>query len=296
VNSPRNLEGRFLGSLLGLAIGDALGMPLAGFPVDEAQERHGEIRGYVPRNPGGEDEIPAGEITDETETVLCIVESMTANHGLLEPEIVNVRLMRLVEGPSRHWMPESMQEGIRAAWDADGVVPESDATGGSLAVAVRGVPIGLMHSVGGFDEASFRAECQLVTRLSHGGVAQQQLVLDVATAIVNLLRDEPVRLAALEGELGEIAEQRAIIADLTNRLRSGAAFDEVVLAAVNTMRPADSAGALAGALAGAKLGVAAIPQGLIDGLEARVYLSLAAPWFYKTAARRAGTIIDLRPI
>lgn len=296
MTNPRTLENRFLGSLLGLAIGDALGMPVADLPVEEARERFGEIRGYETRNAGQDDAIPAGEITDETETVLCIAESITANNGRVDAENINVRMLYLVEGPSRHWMPEAMAAGIEAAFQHDGQLPERDATDGSLAVAVRGVPIGLVHSVGGFDPATMVEETRAVTRLSHPGVAQHQLVLDVALGIAGIAREEEIAPIDLGADLSEVEEERAIIADLLAAATSGEPFDDVVLGAVNALRPADSAGAIAGAFAGAVAGASGIPQALIDGLEARVYLSLAAPWLFKTAARRAGTLIDLRQV
>ena len=40
-------------------------------------------------------------------------------------------------------------------------------------------------------------------------------------------------------------------------------------------------------------GASGIPQDLIDGLEGRIYVSLAAPWFHKAARQRAGQQIDL---
>ncbi|HYH12070.1 MAG TPA: ADP-ribosylglycohydrolase family protein [Thermomicrobiales bacterium] len=294
--SARELENRFLGSLLGLAIGDALGMPVSDLPIEETRARFGEIREYLPRDAGTDAHIPAGEITDETETVLCVVESMTLSNGRVDTENIAARLRFLVEGPSRHWMPEEIRDGIEQASIDDGLVPESTATDGSLAVAVRGVPIGLMHSVGAFDRGAFVEETRLVSRLSHGGVGQQQLVLDVAVAVMNLIRDDEIAPIALDGDLGSVAGQRDVIAGILSDVREGKTFDDVVLGAVNCYRPADSAGAIAGALAGAAVGAAAIPQPLIDGLEARVYLSLAAPWFYRTATRRAGTLIDLRQV
>ena len=296
MTTARELENRFLGTLLGLAIGDALGMPVADLPLADARERVGEIREYRMRDEGEETQIPAGEITDETETVLCLVESMTTNNGHLDPENVNARLLYLVEGPSRHWMPEQMQQGIREAADRDGLVPESDEPGGSLAVAVRGVPIGLMHSVGAFSPNVMVEEARLAARLSHGGVAQQQLVVDVAVAIAAQVRDESVEPAALLDDDRSIAAERTFVDEVRRQVGEGATFEEIVFRAVNEERPADSAGAVAGAIAGAARGAAAIPQRLIDDLEARVYLSLAAPWFYRTATRRAGTVIDLRQV
>jgi ADP-ribosyl-[dinitrogen reductase] hydrolase len=296
VNSARDLENRFLGALLGLAIGDALGMPVADLPVEQTRERFGEIRDYRVRDEGEATQIPAGEITDETETVLCIVESMTTNNGHIDPENINARLHYLVEGPSRHWMPEELRQGIREATERDGLVPVDERLGGSLAVAVRGVPVGLMHSVGGYSPGVLLEEARRVSRLTHGGTPQLQLVVDVAVAIVNLIRDEAVAPIELEGELTSVSAERATIASVVGHVRDGGTFEDVVVRAVNNNRPADSAGAIAGALAGAAAGASGIPQRLIDGLEARVYLSLAAPWFYRTAARRAGTVIDLRQV
>ncbi|MDQ4044261.1 MAG: ADP-ribosylglycohydrolase family protein [Chloroflexota bacterium] len=296
MSSARDLENRFLGSLLGLAIGDALGMPVAELSVEEAREQFGVIRDYKVRDEGEETQVPAGEITDETETVLCIVESMTTNNGHIDAENVNARLLYLAEGPSRHWMPESMQRGIREAAEREGLLPESHEPGGSLAVAVRGVPVGLMHSVGGYSAEALVEDARTVSRLTHGGVPQQQLVVDVAVAVVDLVRTETIERVELPGDLSSVSESRETITAIWNRVREGNSFEEIVFDAVNRYRPADSAGAIAGALAGAALGASAIPQRLIDGLEARVYLSLAAPWFYRTATRRAGTVIDLRQV
>jgi ADP-ribosylglycohydrolase len=73
-------------------------------------------------------------------------------------------------------------------------------------------------------------------------------------------------------------------------------FENAVFAAVNAGGATDTIGALTGALAGAAGGASGIPQDLIDGLEGRIYVSLAAPWFHKAARKRAGQQIDLRPV
>jgi ADP-ribosylglycohydrolase len=73
-------------------------------------------------------------------------------------------------------------------------------------------------------------------------------------------------------------------------------FENAVFAAVNAGGATDTVGALTGALAGAAGGASGIPQDLIDGLEGRIYVSLAAPWLHKAARQRAGHQIDLRPV
>lgn len=290
--AARDIENRFLGSLLGLAIGDALGMPVGSMPVEETRRRFGAITGYLPRDAGTDREIPAGEITDETETTLCIVESMTTNNGQVDVENINARLLHLAEGASQHWMPADLRDGIIVASDNDGVVPGNFERPASLAAGIMGVPIGLMHSIGGFDRDAFEHDLRLVTRLTNASDDQYRLTSQIAILIAETIRGEAI--APESGDEYAVGNLGQIVAEIARDVSATSTFEEVVFEAVNTYRPADSAGALAGALAGVRFGASGIPQQLIDELEARVYLTLAAPWFYKTATRRAGLVIDLR--
>ena len=70
-------------------------------------------------------------------------------------------------------------------------------------------------------------------------------------------------------------------------------LEAAVLTAVNLGGAAGGRGAIAGAIRGAADGIAAIPQRLIDTLEGRIYISLAAPWFFRSAQRRGGLVINL---
>ncbi|HEU0164277.1 MAG TPA: ADP-ribosylglycohydrolase family protein [Thermomicrobiales bacterium] len=288
-------EDSFLGALLGLAIGDALGRPLVGLTAAEIHARHGEVAGYV-SDPGDEPETPpTGIITDETEVTLTIVESLTTNDGMLDPENINARLGFLIKGDSRRWMPDGVISGIQEATETDGLVPVTGDGEVDLSVAIRGVAVGLLHSLGARDDETVRVDADLASRLSHGGSAQRLLTYEVALA---------TRAAAL-GETGAIVA----IADRLNGSGAGssfasivrgaavvAQFEDLVFAVVGEGGAADTRGALAGALAGARFGASGIPQDLIDHLDARIYLSLAAPWFYRAAMRRAGMVIDLRNI
>ncbi len=290
--SARGIENKFLGSLLGLAIGDALGMPVGSMTVEETQRRLGRITGYLPRDAGTDREIPAGEVTDETETTLCIVESMTTNNGHVDTENINARLLHLALGASQHWMPGDLREGIIPASERDGTVPETFERPASLAAGMMGVPIGLMHSVGGFDEDAFGQDLRLIVRLTNADNEQLRLTTQIATLIAEAIRGET--LDAGSDECGGASELAQVVTATAQDVHDATAFEEVVIHTVNNRRPADSAGALAGTLAGLKFGASGIPQQLIDELEARVYLTLAAPWFYRTANRRAGLVIDLR--
>lgn len=319
---------RFLGALLGLGIGDALGMPVAGWPAERIVERYGRIEDYRRRVFPDGSEIKAGEFTDESEIALCIVESITTNQGAIDPDNIGGRMLFLARGESKRWIGADTLAALeRAEASLAFQVPIDEDAPATGDVAARGVPIGLLHAVGPFRPAVLRSDAEVVTRVTHGSPAAIAAVTAVAFGVSLAARGEvpPDRwadeTAALVGAgsvvdrlqlAGRLLRGGSTPAEAIARLGVGAAaaevvatafvaaagtarFEDAVFEAVNAGGATDSRGAVAGALAGAARGASGIPQRLIDDLEGRIYLSLAAPWFHRAALRRAGLLIDLRP-
>jgi ADP-ribosyl-[dinitrogen reductase] hydrolase len=323
---PDASENTFLGALIGMAIGDALGAPVAGLHRDEIAAQFGRITDFLPiPDPEGDH---SGEFTDETEIALCIVESMTANQGRLDPETAGVRMLYLASGPSRRWMQSATLAALDAASESLNFVVPVDEDGPATGdVASRGVPVGLTHAVAALHPESLSADAEAAVRLTHGGPAAFNAATAVAfvtrLAATGVPRSEWARETAAFVGSGEISarlfELDRLIQDaedlptLIGKIGTGldacesvpaafgaammeSSFEEAVFAAVNAGGATDTVGAITGALAGAANGASGIPQRLIDGLEGRIYISLAAPWLYKAARQRAGQIINLRPI
>lgn len=325
---PSGSENAFLGALLGMAIGDALGMPVAGWTRERIAGTMGRVDRFLPLELPDGAAIKAGEFTDESEAALCIVESVTVNGGVLDPENAGARFAFLARGESRRWMnPDTItlltraeETGYRVPLDED-----QPATGD---VAARGIPIGLLHAVGRFDPDALRHEAETVTRLSHGSPRAISATTAVAYLVQAAARgavprehwaDEAARftgagavadalqraaeamhraipvLDAIE-ETGTGLDAAAVVATACLAAAAAERFEDAVIAAVNAGGATDSRGAIAGALAGAFFGASGIPQAMIDELEGRIYISLAAPWFFRTAQRRAGLLIPLREI
>jgi ADP-ribosyl-[dinitrogen reductase] hydrolase len=318
-------EDRFLGALLGMAIGDALGMPLAKMTAREIRERYGEIDHLV----GGEVAVhggaEVGEFTDETEFALCIVESMTTNQGNIDPDNIGARLQYLAMGESRKWIAGDTIQALERAVESDSYRVSLDEHGPATGdVAARGVPVGLLASVGTFNGGWLREASEAVTRLTHGSPAAIAATTAVAYGIQLAARGtEPASWAQLTStflESGAMAEMlggigpdrdHEPVSETLSQLGTGvdaresvpsafvaatraAVFEEAVFAAVRAGGATDTVGAIAGALAGARFGASGIPQPLIDDLEGRIYVSLAAPWFFRTALHRSGLVIDVR--
>jgi len=77
---------RFQGCLVGLAVGDALGMPAEGLSPEEVARRFGRIDDLV------DGWLPAGSTTDDTAQALMLAESLV-ERGRFDPEDVMSRLL-----------------------------------------------------------------------------------------------------------------------------------------------------------------------------------------------------------
>src|SRR5215213_2492263 len=275
-------ENQFLGALLGMAIGDALGAPVSGLDRAEIARRYGTVdRFHGNAQPDGE-EIHPGEFTDETELALCIVESMTANRGNLDADTAGVRMLHLAAGPSRRWMQPATAAALDAAADTlEFSVPLDEDGPATGDVAARGVPVGLVHAVGRFDPAQMRADAEDVVRLTHGGPAAFNATTAIAYAVRSAATGVPREIwAQATAEFlggGELAER---LSELDN-IRTGSSlsdvlewtgtgldalesvpaafaaamtetvFEDAVFAVVNAGGATDTIGALTGGLAGA---------------------------------------------
>ena len=77
----RELQERFLGCLLGMAIGDALGMPVEGWATERIREQYGWIDRYLPRlGPDGQVETPAGERLTKRLTAAAYLQLVAATN------------------------------------------------------------------------------------------------------------------------------------------------------------------------------------------------------------------------
>src|SRR5215211_1065824 len=182
---------RFLGALMGMAIGDALGMPVAGWNAERIRERFGAIDGYYPRVFADGGEIKAGEFTDESELALCVIESFTVNDGELDPDNIGARFLYLARGEARRWIQPDTLRALQAAENSLAFVRTIDEDGPATGdVAARGIPIGLIHAVGAFRPEGLRADAEVVTRLTHGSPLAIAATTAVAFAVQLAARGE----------------------------------------------------------------------------------------------------------
>ena len=96
--APDVLRDRFRGALLGLAAGEALGAPAEFLTAEQVVEKYGVITEMIG---GGVYDVAPGEVTDATEMMLCLAESL-ADNGRFEPEDIMARYGAWLESHPRH--------------------------------------------------------------------------------------------------------------------------------------------------------------------------------------------------
>jgi len=95
---PDVLRDRFRGTLLGLAVGDALGAPAEFLTAEQVVEKYGVITEMLG---GGVFDVAPGEVTDATEMMLCVAESLVA-HGAFAPDDIMRRLAQWLDSRPYH--------------------------------------------------------------------------------------------------------------------------------------------------------------------------------------------------
>ena len=291
VVDPSVARDRFRGALLGLAVGEALGAPAEFLTPEQIVEKYGVITEMIG---GGVYDAAPGEITDATEMMLCLAESLADNEGF-DPEDIIARYSAWFESQPRH-----VSLTVRAAlisyrsgthWDvasrrAFEILGGPTAGNGSL---IRCAPVGLLYSgdaamrhelslrestlthfdrLAGWSCAAFN---DLLTAAIHGDLAGE------IPAIAHTFDLEDKRVSAIlrdtpSAEAEEIVSSSFVLDTVQTAMWTvlhAADFEHAVTIAVNMGSDATAAGAVTGALAGAVYGASAMPARWLEVLAVR---------------------------
>ena len=331
-DSPPNLQSRFLGCLLGCAVGDALGAPFEGYWEHQLPSRKALLRNF--REVEG---YPRGQYTDDTQLTLATIESIV-ERGTLEPadiarSIASLWKTKSVVGPGGACTFAAHAFLKTGDWTTCGA-PVGQAGNGT---AMRTAALGLyfIHNPERLPEAAAD-----VSRITHqdlrsvaGGIAiakaaQLLVTLDtvdadtfcgsIADAIrpyeatfASLINDLPLRLhEEKETALHAIAWAGSskpefskpiitpfvvptVLASLWVILRHQSSWSEAVSEAIHLGGDVDTLGAIVGALMGARLGVSAIPIHLAEGVLNSNALRLLAHRYYLLSELNRESSTDL---
>ncbi len=177
---------KYFGSLLAGAIGDALGRPAEGKPLEEVRRRFGVLRDFVPWHgwTGG----PVGTITDDTQLTMCVADSIV-DRGILDPEHLASRFV--------DWFPHGRGKGracTEAVLNLRQGVPwyQSGVPSAGNGAAMRAAPIGLFRPT---DPEPLRRDAALSAVITHADPTAAASAIAVAFSVAFLLHLPPGSLS-----------------------------------------------------------------------------------------------------
>lgn len=275
---PGSRRDRFRGSLVGLAVGDALGATVE-FKPPGTFPQPTELSG------GGPFRLKPGEWTDDTSQALCLTESLVLKRGFDAPDAMD-RLHRWATDGHLSVNGKCFDIGPSTAASLNDFAATGEPfqgkrgrdTNGAL---MRLAPVALAYS-GDIDRA-IRA-CEMQAKLTHGGEgalgASRFLGCLIAAAVSGIPRsrllvpgqsygtaadDLPPAMRKVAGgsyARGGVKAGYGAVECLEAALwavHGGQSFEDAVCRAANLGDDADTVGAIAGQLAGALWGHSGIP-------------------------------------
>lgn len=291
-------EEKFVGAFLGTFVGDALGMPVEGWPREAIARRFGQLRDMLPARLG------AGTYTDDTEMMIGLAESLLRCGGL-DPDDLARTFARNLDlrrgyGPGTIRVLRLIGQGVPWEEAALRVFP-----GGSFGngAAMRIAPVGCLYYR---DPAELARAARLSAAVTHAHPLAREGAALLARAVALAVAADPAQPPDRERYLAELqltllpegAEYLGLLDRLARLLRSRPApdevirelgndvrithsvgtalysflahigsFEEAVVYAVNLGGDADTIGAMTGALAGAYHGTGGIPVRWLERLE-----------------------------
>ena len=300
------LKSKFLGVILGCAVGDALGAPYEGWQGGSLPSSEKLLSGYAPI-PG----YPLGQYTDDTQLTLAIAEAIIEKDSVNADEIAR-RFVRLWESGEIVGQGASCTEGVINL--IGGIPPDRSGTGEGRAgngCAMRAGPIGLwfhrdpqglfeasrLHSVITHRDPRAIAGAAAVACAVSIGVAQEKIseeaflgevaetsgilspefrkyILEIPRWLKGREEDALVEISSAGwidpprpvGGITPFVIPTVLVA-LYYFLKTPGEWGTCVARTIQAGGDVDTTGAIAGAIAGACNGVEAIPSHLLTSLK-----------------------------
>jgi ADP-ribosyl-[dinitrogen reductase] hydrolase len=267
---------RVLGALLGVAVGDALGVPIDFMSAEEIQAKHGgDVREMIG---GGWLNVAPGEISDDTEMTLAVAEGIAENPSDPFPAIGR-RFIEWYDSKPKDignccraaiaYAKADRAKGMHGWHKAARRVHEE--TGGKTAgngALMRTIYPPLWYG----EKGVWLAE--QIGQMTHTHKDSCLAIRAYSEAVAGLISDDAggermKRVREIIDAKNPTPDGYVInsLACAVNAVKDTSSFEEAVVRAVNFGGDADTIGAITGGLAGALYGASVIPHRWTDALD-----------------------------
>ena len=300
---------KFKGTLLGCAVGDALGAPLEGLSAEAIKKRYGLVTDFI------DERFGAGMVTDDTQMTITLAQAImemgrfTENHAAF-------KFGRWMEASDKG-VKEARGVGMASATACrrlyQGVSPEeSGVDSAGCGAAMRTSPLGLRYY---HDLETLKKAAVEQARITHtdpeaaagaaaiayavalgitedGEIDRLSFIQKTVDFVAPINEKMAGKIRGLSDHLGADPEDgfaytgnggyvmETVPGALLALLLSPYDFEKTVIAAVNAGGDTDSLGAMAGAVSGAFNGASGIPERWKAGVEGKEYVEILAVRLY----------------
>ncbi|ARC57712.1 ADP-ribosyl-[dinitrogen reductase] glycohydrolase [Frondihabitans sp. 762G35] len=204
-----SLSDRARASLVGLALGDALGMPTQSLSLDTIRSDHGRVTAFLDAGPhqriaAG---MRAGTVTDDTEQALLLADVLLEGDGRVDPEVFARRLVewerRMLERGSLDLLGPSTRAAVQRL--LEGVPVEEAGSGGTTnGAAMRIAPVGIATPSGDLDALvdAVEAASALTHNTGLGIAGASAVAAAISAGLDGATVDEALDLAVEAARLG----------------------------------------------------------------------------------------------
>ncbi|NQV08980.1 ADP-ribosylglycohydrolase family protein, partial [Candidatus Woesearchaeota archaeon] len=289
----KNLLDSYIGTLIGCAVGDALGAPVESMWAGDIQKKYGFVKDYVKGN-----RFPKGIYTDDTQLTIAGAETFIENKGF-NPETYSKKFIEWLNNPigagkGTVEAVERLKQGVN--WTKSGSIELK-----GCGPAMKASPFGLFYKddLNKLKEVSMQST--IVTHNNADSIAgatavaysvayvidnktnfnPKKFLRSVSSFIKDISPEFSRRIALLEHLLdknmnlvleNELKRRGAFILDTVPAalyffVISPFDFEKSVLNAINGGGDTDSIAAITGAISGALNGFSNIPLRFVNGLE-----------------------------
>ena len=255
---------KIAGAIYGFAIGDAMGATTEFMTEERIKRKFGKVTDIIG---GGWLNLKAGEVTDDTQMTMCVMNALMKTLGEKDPmgyffmtECRKEFIKWYKSGPKD--VGNQCSKAISYMMTGElGIHKDNETLGnGSL---MRAMPCALL------DKELLN---ELQSRLTHNNYTCTQIVQDYSRLIQNYLNGRKYTLRKRN-----LLEPSGHIYNTYNNSiywSCQKSFEEAIIGAVNHGGDADTIAAITGSLAGARFGYDAIPERWIDQLNPDVKIFL----------------------
>lgn len=290
---------KLTGALLGTFVGDALGMPVEGWPAELIARSYGEVRAMLPARLG------PGTYTDDTEMMIGVAESLLNCGGFNGADMARTFINNL--NPHRGYGPGAIRVldmiKLGMSWEtASGMTFPGGSYGNGAPMRIA--PVACLYYGQPGELRRMATESAHITHAHHlakeGAALQARAIALALTSdpaktldsikflnqlkvflapeaaeyhhkleqVARLLHDDLSRHDDIIRELGNgVAAINSVCTAIYAFLSRSSSFEEAVVLAVGLGGDTDTIGAMAGAISGAYHGQQGIPKRWLNQLE-----------------------------